>query len=167
MSSLVLCFLLLGQNVPLQDAMLSAANKMRGDLQPLAVDPTLQKAAQEYVAYLARTGKQGHFANGEPEGRAKRAGFDGSLRQPAKIIRQWVVNGVTHTEKSFGIGEVLTFGPEDIPTAFRCWRESPGHYAAIIEPTFNVVGCGYAEGKAGPIWIMMIGKAKQSERAEQ
>lgn len=110
------------------------------------LDPCLCRAAQDYADYLARTKQQGHFCDGDPEQRAIRSGFTGSLRTPGRLR----ADGWTE----FGLGEVLAFGPHDSATAFDAWMQSPGHRAALLEPTYNRVGFG----RNGTIWIAMFGR---------
>jgi uncharacterized protein YkwD len=62
-------------------------------------------------------------------------------------------------------GEILAMrsgtGPMVAPTV-RLWLGSPGHRAAVLDPRFNWVGVGRAEGRFGgratTIWVAHFGR---------
>lgn len=114
---------------------------------PLRRDDQLIQAAQQYANLLARTRQQGHFADGDPELRARRAGFTGSLRTPGRVG----ADGWTH----YGVGEVLAFGHRDAAEAIGGWLLSPDHKAALLEPSFDVAGFG----QNGTVWVGMFGNS--------
>lgn len=130
----------------LAEQMLAESNRLAGTYRTL--DQSLCQAAQDYADYLARTRQQGHFADGDPEQRAKRAGFTGSLRMPGKRL--------SSTETSYGLGEVLAFGHHNPDAAFFGWMNSPGHKEALLERTFDVAGFG----QNGTIRVGMFGNTQ-------
>lgn len=132
------------------EQMLAEANRI-GPYRTLDVD--LCKAAQYYANYLAATGKQGHFADGDPEYRARRAGFTGSLRTSGKLRDDgWM---------SYDLGEVLAFGPHDSDSAFEAWMQSYGHKKALLETEYDVAGFA----QVGTIWVGMFGNSRVSAPA--
>lgn len=137
----------LEQAPSLPEQMLAEANRL-GPYRSL--DPSLCRAAQDYADHLARTNQQGHFADGSPEQRAKRAGFTGSIRTPGRLHQ----DGWTH----YGLGEVLAFGHQSIESAFQGWMASQGHKEALMEPSYDVAGFG----NNGTIWVGMFGNSTGS-----
>lgn len=129
----------------LAEQILEASNRI-GPYRTL--DPTLCQAAQNYAEHLARTRQQGHFADGDPEYRARRAGFTGSLRAPGRLRS----DGWT----TYGLGEVLAFGTSDLDGAFEAWLDSPSHKAALLESTYDVAGFA----NVGTIWVGMFGNSQ-------
>lgn len=125
---------------PPPDDLLTLTNNLRFTL--LRHDDQLAQAAQQYADYLARTRQQGHFADGDPEYRARRAGFTGTLRTPVRPDG-WV-----------GIGEVTAHGQHTAAEAIDDWLKSPGHKAALLEPSFDVAGFG----NCGTTWVGLIGR---------
>jgi uncharacterized protein YkwD len=153
----------------LDEQMLAVQNTIRAKyhLSDQSLDADLCRAAQDYASYLAITNKQSHYANGQPEQRARAAGFTGSLLTPGKLRP----DGWT----SYGVGEVLAFDHPTLEDAFeyeivdasgrvhRCgWMHSPEHKAALLEPTYDRAGFGFAINKqtGKPIYVGMFGNSK-------
>lgn len=126
--------------------MLAACNRLTPNCQRVE-SPALSIAAQRYADYLARTHQQGHYANGSPEQRAAAAGFTGTLLTPGRRG----ADGWTH----YGIGEVLSFGAQDIGGAFNGWLQSPGHRAALMESSYDVAGFG----QSGTVHVGLFGRS--------
>lgn len=67
-----------------------------------------------------------------------------------------------HSELSDGvIGDWLVIGENvgysgDIATVHQAFLESEGHRANILDPRFNWIGTGYAEGSDGRIWVSQV-----------
>lgn len=138
----------------LPDEMLAQSNRLAGLNRTL--DSSLTKAAQDYADLLARTRQQGHFCDGWPPHRAARAGFTGSLEFGERQGNWYFDGGRWKRERVVNWGEVLAFGPPDADVAFQAWLDSPGHRAALMEPTFNCAGFG----RNGRIFVAMFGRSQ-------
>jgi uncharacterized protein YkwD len=96
------------------------AERSRHGLAPLAIDPSLQRAARRHVADMIRFGYFGHdWHNGTPFGR-------------------WLAR----LTKCVTAGEILAWrSPQETPgNAIRQWLGSPGHRAALLARTWTVMG---------------------------
>jgi uncharacterized protein YkwD len=115
--------------------MLARNNSLRGrlGLRPHRINPELTKAAQDQAVYMARTGSFSHYSNGGPQGRARRWGFRGMVR------------------------ENIAWGQHDVDDAFHSWQNSSGHWASIVSNT-SEAGFGYAIGNDGRgYWVAVYG----------
>lgn len=101
----------------------------------LKLDPKLTEAAQKYADYLAKSGKKGHLADGNPGTRIKDTGY-----------------------RAMAFAENMAKGEKSPEAAFKGWMRSDGHRKNILNKAYHAVGFGYAKGPAGGIvWIADFG----------
>jgi uncharacterized protein YkwD len=128
------CFANTG-NPPTDSLKLGIFNAMNADRQshglaPLTYSPKLENLAGTWSDHMAAVGSMYH-----------------------QDLAYWLS---TSDYVSFHtLGENLLVGPatmtaDQMETA---WRNSPGHWANITSPYFNVVGIGYTKTLDGRIWV--------------
>ncbi len=101
---------------------------------PHTINPQLTEAAQNHADYMARTGVFSHYANSGYIARARNAGYTGKVR------------------------ENIAMGYQTVDIAFNGWRNSSGHWSALISSGSRDAGFGYAVSKAGhPYWVAVYG----------
>jgi uncharacterized protein YkwD len=100
---------------------------------PVAPNPQLTGAAQDFAAFMARTGQLSHTADGQtPEARAKAHGYDPCFM--AENI------GYQHHPAGFA-SEALAEG------FFQGWQHSPGHRKNLLDPAVTETGVGVARSE--------------------
>lgn len=110
------------------------AIRARLGLAPHRISPELTKAAQDHANYMASRHNFDHYANGGPNGRANRHGFQGG-----------------------GVRENIARGQGDVEGAFAIWQGSGAHYASIVSHTTDA-GFGLAVASNGtPYWVAVYG----------
>ncbi|MDX2263637.1 MAG: CAP domain-containing protein [Hyphomicrobiales bacterium] len=94
----------------------------------VAIDAKLMQSAQEFAAYMAKTGKFSHTADGrEPWDRAGALGY---------VHRAFAENIAMRSGAVEYNGETLARG------FFEGWRDSPGHNANMLLPNVRDIGIG-------------------------
>lgn len=89
-------------------------------LEPVKPAPALQKAADYFAAFMARTDEYGHEADGaRPSDRAKKHGYEFCI----------VTENIAYQQTSG------RFGTDELATRFtEGWKNSPGHRKNMIDP---------------------------------
>jgi uncharacterized protein YkwD len=110
---------------------------------PLVLCARLEATAQDYATLMADTGRYGHVGpdGSEPWDRMSAHGY------------QWR-----------GAAENIAAGFDGVDAVMDGWRNSPGHYANIVNPSFVHVGFGWATGSAGSFhnyWVQNFGYGGQ------
>jgi uncharacterized protein YkwD len=129
---------------------LEGTNKFRASEGVGAVKPNsaLDKAAEQFAAYMARTGRYGHEADGrEPSERAKAAGYDYCLVSE-NISSQY-------SSADFATAELASRYVEG-------WKASPGHRKNMREPHVLDIGVAVARSpKTGSYYaVQMFGRTR-------
>jgi uncharacterized protein YkwD len=98
----------------------------------VAVNPELQKAAQYFADYMARTLRYGHTADGaEPDERAQKFGYDYCI----------VAENIAYEYNSAG------FTTRELASEFfEAWKASPGHRKNMLDPDVIETGLAIAQG---------------------
>jgi uncharacterized protein YkwD len=115
--------------------MLEMNNQLRESvgLKPQQISAELTKAAQDQAWYMARSGSFSHGSNGGPQGRARKSGFHGMVR------------------------ENIAMGYQTVQVVFQGWRGSGGHWASITCDA-PLAGFGYALSSSGTAyWVGVYG----------
>jgi uncharacterized protein YkwD len=100
---------------------------------PVAPNPQLTAAAQDFATFMARTGQFSHTADGQtPEARAKVHGYDPCLIAE-NIAYQHHPGGFT--------AEALAQG------FFEGWQHSPDHRKNVLDPAVTDTGVGVAQSQ--------------------
>ncbi|MET9827713.1 CAP domain-containing protein [Streptomyces sp. NPDC006385] len=116
---------------------LTNRERARAGLRPLAVDPALGTAAQDYSADMAA---RAFYSHTSPEGSRPwdRAAAAGSPMR--------------------SIGENIACGQRSPAEVVEGWMNSPGHRANILKRDFTHIGVGFAGGgPAGTYWTQLFG----------
>jgi uncharacterized protein YkwD len=100
---------------------------------PVAPNPQLSAAAQDFATVMARTGQFSHTADGQtPEVRAKAHGYD-----PCPIAEN-----IAYQDNPAG------FTTEALAEAFfQGWQQSPGHRKNLLDPAVTETGVGVARSE--------------------
>jgi uncharacterized protein YkwD len=100
---------------------------------PVAPNPQLTAAAQDFAAFIARTGQFSHTADGQtPEVRAKAHGYDPCL----------IAENIASQHHSGGLtAEALAQG------FFEGWQHSPDHRKNMLDPAVTETGVGIAQSQ--------------------
>jgi uncharacterized protein YkwD len=100
---------------------------------PVAPNPQLTAAAQDFATFMARTGQFSHTADGQPpESRAKAHGYDSCL----------IAENIAHQHHSGGFtAEALAQG------FFEGWQHSPDHRKNLLEPAVTETGVGIGQSQ--------------------
>ncbi len=115
-------------------------------------DRRLEKAAQKYADYLARTGKFDHDADGRNCGqRAIAAGFDARV-VCENLYACEVPGGMTSDDLA--------------AAAVEGWMKSPGHRNNLLDGRVSAIGIGMASDAATNKYIVvqMLGKPAASRK---
>jgi uncharacterized protein YkwD len=98
---------------------------------PVAPNPQLTAAAQDFATFMARTGQFSHTADGQtPEVRAKAHGYDPCL----------IAENIAYQHHSGGFtAEALAQG------FFEGWQHSPDHRKNLLDPAVTETGVGVAQ----------------------
>lgn len=113
---------------------------------PASPDPALTAAAREFAAYMARTDRYGHDADGsDPPERAKAQAYEACM----------VSENIAWQVSSTGFGTTaLARG------FFEGWFESPGHRRNLLAPlaTETGVGVAHSAGSGRYYAVQMFGR---------
>jgi uncharacterized protein YkwD len=98
---------------------------------PVAPNPQLTAAAQDFATFMARTGQFSHTADGQtPEVRAKTHGYDPCL----------IAENIAYQRHPGGFtAEALAQG------FFEGWQHSPDHRKNMLDPAVTETGVGVAQ----------------------
>jgi len=125
-----------------QDQMLARINDLRSAVgaPPLALCARLTRTAQDYATLMASTGHYGHVGpdGSEPWDRMSAHGY--------------------HWSKA---AENIAAGYDGVDSVMTGWRNSPGHYANIIDASLEHVGFGTATNTSsqyGTYWVQNFGQ---------
>lgn len=99
--------------------------------EPVTINPLLTETAQDFAAYMARTDRYGHTADGnQPAERARQHGYDYCI----------VAENIAYQYNSAG------FTTEELGNSFFTgWRQSPGHRRNMLEPAVTETGVAIAQ----------------------
>lgn len=104
-------------------------------LPQLQSEARLARTAAEFAAYMARTGKYGHEADGrEPAQRAVAQGYDYCL-----VLENIAYHYDTRGFSTAALAKKLVDG----------WRDSPPHRKNLLNPDVTHLGVGVARGSNG------------------
>jgi uncharacterized protein YkwD len=119
-------------------------------LHGVKVSSELQAAAREFSAYMARTGKYGHRADGRrPSERAAAHGYDYCIVSE-NIAYQYRSAGF---ESAGALAEAMVEG----------WKESPEHRANMLDRAVTQTGISIAQGDGGRYFaVQMFGRPKDA-----
>jgi uncharacterized protein YkwD len=100
---------------------------------PVAPNPQLTAAAQDFATFMARTGQFSHTADGQtPEVRAKAHGYDPCL----------IAENIAYQHHSGGFtAEALAQG------CFEGWQHSPDHRKNVLDPAVTETGVGVGQSE--------------------
>jgi uncharacterized protein YkwD len=108
---------------------------------PLMADPLLTRASRAHAFDMI---ERGYFAHDAPDGRS-----------PFDRMREAGFRGCA-------LGENIAAGQRTPAEVFMSWRDSPGHCANMLSPSFDSIGVGYrpAPGqRLGHFWVQNFGAA--------
>ncbi|MGZ4814183.1 MAG: CAP domain-containing protein [Terriglobales bacterium] len=94
---------------------------------PLGWDERLAQAARQHTRHMIEANKLGHVVDGE-----------------APVPERLATTGIRFNRSGENVGYNTDFAD-----LHRAWMESPGHRENILNPNYNVVGIGVAQGEDG------------------
>ena len=113
---------------------LTNAERKKADLQPLAPNPALFKAARDHSANMARQEKMAHELDGKnPYMRIKAAGY-----------------------RYHYAGENVASGDVDLEDVVKGWMASPPHRKNILSPNFTEIGLGLATSEKREVYYTQV-----------
>lgn len=121
--------------------------------QPLAVNPSLEKAARYFARFMARTDTYGHTADGRrPAGRARRRGYEYCI----------VSENIATLYRSTG------FSPKELARQLvRGWKRSPGHRQNMLDPDVVDTGVAVAQSdRTGHYYAVQMFGRPQAQAVE-
>jgi uncharacterized protein YkwD len=120
---------------------------------PVAPNPQLTAAAQDFAAFMARTGQLSHTADGQtPEVRAKAHGYDPCL-MAENIASQHNPAGFTTEALAEGF--------------FAGWQHSPDHLQNLLDPAVTEIGVGVAQSQqTGAYYAVQLFGRPMSQQIE-
>ncbi|MFH7241329.1 MAG: CAP domain-containing protein [Spirulina sp.] len=123
------------------DALLTLVNaeRQRAGVAPLRLNDKLAAAAQRQADDMAANRNLSH------------QGSDGSTMR-TRI-----------DDTGYGwtaIGENVAMGQPNPEAVMRSWMNSAGHRRNILNPNFQELGVGYAEGGGRPYWVQVFAKPR-------
>lgn len=125
-------------------------NQFREDqgLESVETDPELTAAAQYFAAYMAKTNKYGHTADGKrPADRARQHGYEYCI----------VLENIAYQYSSAG------FTTEELVQNFvKGWKESPGHRKNMLDADVAQTGVAVAQSEETSYFyaVQMFGRPK-------
>lgn len=140
-----------------EQAIVAAANAFRRSqgLGPLRVQPQLQAAAAGFAAWMARTDRYGHQADGrQPVQRVEARGYEHCL----------VAENIAFEYRS------VAFEPGELPERFmQGWIHSPGHRANLLDAAAVDTGVGVARSGRSGRWyaVQLFGRPMSASVAFQ
>ena len=130
--------------------MVKQTNRFRKEegLEPVEPNKTLNKTAQHFADFMARTKKYGHTADGRlPSERAQAQGYQYCI----------VSENIAYQFRSEG------FSTEELEKVFVTgWKKSPEHRRNMVDPDVVEIGVGVARDPAsgGYFAVQMFGRPK-------
>lgn len=123
------------------DALLTLVNaeRQRAGVAPLRLNNNLATAAQRHAQDMAATRTLSHQGS---DGSTLRSRIDGTNYG-------WMA-----------IGENVAMGQTSPEAVMRSWMNSAGHRRNILNPNFQELGVGYAEGGGRPYWVQVFAKPR-------
>ncbi len=123
------------------DALLTLVNaeRQRAGVAPLRLNDKLATAAQRHAEDMAATRNLSH------------QGSDGST-----LRSRIEATGYGWT----AIGENVAMGQPSPEAVMRSWMNSSGHRRNVLNPNFQELGVGYAEGGGRPYWVQVFAKPR-------
>ena len=119
-------------------------------LQKVEPNPELEKAAQYFANFMAKTDKYGHRADGNrPAGRAEKFGYDYCM----------VSENIAYQYSSAG------FSASELAERFvEGWKNSPGHRKNMLEEGVQETGVGIAQSDDTGYWyaVQMFGRPESA-----
>ena len=135
-----------------REQILQQVNDFRGSqkLGPVEADAELQKVAEEFAKYMARTGRYGHNADGRtPTERAEAAGYDYCIVSE-NIAYRFNSAGFTSAELTDGF--------------FEGWKDSPEHRHNMLDADVTQTGMAIAKGDGHTYYaVQMFGRPKSMQ----
>ena len=119
---------------------------------PVKREAKLQAAAEQFAAYMARTNRYGHTADGrQPAERARAAGYDYCL----------VSENIAYQFSSAG------FKAAELSRSFtQGWIDSPGHRENMLEPHVVETGVAVSRSAEGTYYAVQLFGRPESMRVE-
>lgn len=124
------------------------AFRQEQDRQPVTTNPILMATAQDFAAYMARTDRYGHTADGnQPAERAKQHGYDYCIIAE-NIAYQYNSTGFTTDELGNGF--------------FEGWQQSPHHRENMLEPAVTETGVAIAHSEKSDYYyaVQLFGRPR-------
>jgi Cysteine-rich secretory protein family len=120
---------------------------------PVALNPQLTAAAQDFAAFMVRTGQLSHTADGQtPEARAKAHGYDPCLIAE-NLASQHHPAGFTTESLAEGF--------------FQGWQQSPDHRKNLLDPAVTETGVGVAQREqTGAYYAVQLFGRPMSQQVE-
>jgi uncharacterized protein YkwD len=115
------------------------AERQRAGAAPLRLNDKLATAAQRHAQDMATNRNLSH------------QGSDGST-----LRTRIEATGYGWT----AIGENVAMGQTSPEAVMRSWMNSAGHRRNILNPNFQELGVGYAEGGGRPYWVQVFAKPR-------
>lgn len=117
---------------------------------PVKTNPLLTETVREFAAFMARTDKFGHEADGkQPSDRARKHKYDYCV----------IAENIAYEYSSEG------FSTADLATRFvEGWKKSPGHRKNMLDPDVTETGVAVAQSeKSGKYYaVAMFGRPKSA-----
>ncbi|MBD2426071.1 CAP domain-containing protein [Phormidium sp. FACHB-1136] len=123
------------------DSLLTLVNaeRQRAGVAPLRLNDKLATAAQRHAEDMAATRNLSHQGS---DGSTMRSRIDATGYG-------WMA-----------IGENVAMGQTSPEAVMRSWMNSAGHRRNILNPNFQELGVGYAEGGGRPYWVQVFAKPR-------
>jgi uncharacterized protein YkwD len=121
--------------------------------EPVGLDPKLSAAARSFAAFMARSDRYGHEADGRtPAQRAQEQGY-------AYCI---ILENIASLYSSAG------FGAQELANrAMHGWRQSEGHRRNLLDPEVTEIGVAIAQsGTSGTYYAVQLFGRPHSKRIE-
>lgn len=115
------------------------AERQRAGVAPLRLNDKLATAAQRHAEDMAATRNLSHQGS---DGSTMRSRIDATGYG-------WMA-----------IGENVAMGQTSPEAVMRSWMNSAGHRRNILNPNFQELGVGYAEGGGRPYWVQVFAKPR-------
>ena len=120
-------------------------------LEPVTTDATLRDTAAEFAAYMARTDRYGHTADGrQPHERAKQQGYEYCI----------VSENIAYQFKTTGFDTAQL-----AQRFFEGWKNSPPHRENMLDPDVTETGVAVAQSEQTGVFygVQMFGRPKSMQ----
>ncbi|WP_066632902.1 CAP domain-containing protein [Labilibacter marinus] len=135
----------------LSDALFNKVNELRVSkkLEVLTEDSNLIKAAQLHSSYMARVNRLSHKESSS------------KLRTPSLRVKKFASNFELVGENILYVQNKKKHLKDDMMDAlaqemFTGWKESPGHYANMTHPNYELGGFGFARSTRGMLYATHV-----------